>query len=104
MARRKSTRRKKSRNINLRLLETGSALMILDQAGVIENLAAMTGFHATKTTTLKDGVQNVLDAVRNRDTQIGIAKTAGTFGLLKYAARTLGVHQIGSIGPLKLRV
>ena len=104
MARRKSTRRKKSRNINLRLLETGSALMILDKMGVIDNVAAMTGFHSTKTMTLKGGIEAVLAKVRQQDTQIGIAKTAATFGLLKYGARTLGVHQIGSIGPLKLRV
>jgi len=100
MARRKSSRRKRSRNINLRILETGGGLVIAQRLGLTG--AAMDLWYGN--TSLEQAVTHLAERAAHRDTQVEVIKAVAGVGIARWIAKSMRIGQIASIGPLKLRV
>lgn len=106
MARRKKTRSKRSRKLNVNLVDTASALLlggsIIDSANFVGS-----GFNASpefRAGMWSEGLSQVSRNLQNRNVQkrlvgIGLGAVA-----LKGVSKALRVRKIGGIGPLNINI
>ena len=106
MARRKKTRSKRSKKINVNLVDTATALLM---GSAIIDSAEFLGTGKNASPELRKGafgfaLKDITSNLKNRTTQQFLIKTGASALIAKGVAKALRVRKIAGIGPLNLNV
>ena len=95
----RSVRRvRKSKNVNVNLVELGGGLVLSDQILGAKGMADLFGGN------FKGALTNTAQRMRSKSVQEDLIKTGLGIMVIKAAAKSLGQRRLGKLGPLVLKV
>jgi len=106
MARRKKTNSKRSKKININLVDTAAAVLI---GGAIIDSNTFAGGEFNASPELKSGqygaaLEQIGANLKNKKTQTAVARTVIGSLLFKGVAKALKVRKVAGLGPIAINV